>query len=221
MKIKYAIFDVGQTIYPFTLKPLNDYMQERTSEPELFNNRHTVFNYDYKPYMKGEITDEEFAHELCFFCRVPYNNTILPIINQKLHAGCGKPFKETITAMQELKEANIKIGILSNALPILHDTKINLVPKKYAFTSYELKSLKPDCQIYELLAQKLNASYEEILFIDDKEKNITTANQLGINGIVYNRDTILQDINSYLPENLPHLSANVKHTVFDHIDMNR
>jgi len=198
-KIEYAIFDVGQTIYPFTLSPLNDYLKQNTTEPDLFNNHHTAFDYDYDPYMRGETTDLEFAEELCFFCRVPYNHKTLPIINQKLHLGCGQPFKEAITAMQQLKNSGIKIGILSNALPILHDTKISLVPKKYAFTSYDLGLLKPDPKIYQALIDKLQTSPAQILFIDDKEKNIAAAQEIGINGIVFNKDTILEEISSYIP----------------------
>lgn len=195
VKIKYAIFDVGQTIYPFTLAPLNDWLKQNTTEPQIFNNKHTAFNYDYNPYMKGEMTDEEFARELCFFCQVPYTNKTLPIINKKLHLGCGQPFDETITAMQQLKNSGIEIGILSNALPLLKDTKINLVPKKYAFTSYELGLLKPDTKIYQALVAKLQTTPEQILFIDDKQKNIAAAQQIGINGIVFNKETILQTLN--------------------------
>jgi len=210
-EIKYAIFDVGQTIYPFSLKPLNDYMAKNTLEPEIFNNRHTVLNYDYNPYMKGQLTNEEFAQELCFFCRVPYNPNRLQDINKHLHLGCGHPFKETLLAMQRLKNSDIELGILSNALPLLHDTKINLVAKKYAFTSYELGLLKPDVNIYQTLAQRLNVPHEQILFIDDKEKNIIAAQTLDIKGIVYNRETILTELNAYVPENSHHLSINTMH----------
>jgi len=198
--IKFAIFDVGQTIYPFSLRPLNDWLEKNTTEHDFFHNKHSAFDYDYNPYMKGEITNEEFAKELCFFCRIPYNKTVLPIINQKLHAGCGKAFDETIIAIRKLKKSGIKIGILSNALPLLHDTKINLVPKKYAFTSYELGLLKPDTKIYQTLADKLQTPYEQILFIDDKEKNITAARKLGINGIIFTQKTILEEIKPYLPK---------------------
>jgi hypothetical protein len=75
------------------------------------------------------------------------------------------------------------------------DTKINLAPKKHAFTSYELGLLKPDTKIYQTLIDKLQTTPEQILFIDDKEKNIAAAQQIGINGIVFNKETILQTLN--------------------------
>lgn len=199
IKIKYAIFDVGQTIYPFTLRPLYELMKENSNKQTSSNDKHTALNYNYNPYMKGELTDEEFAKDLCSFCHVSYKKEMLIKINQALHQGCGANFPETLEAMQKLKSAHIKLGILSNALPLLHDTKIDFVKPEYAFTSYHLKQLKPDTRIYELMAAKLNVPYEQILFIDDKEKNITAAQKLGINGIVYNQKTILKEITAYLP----------------------
>ena len=198
-KIKYAIFDVGQTIYPFTLKPLHDLMHSLTSDIKSYENGKAVFNYDYDPYMKGELTDKDFAKDLCLFCHVEYTADILPQINKALHLGCGKPFKETLQAISSLQKAGIQIGILSNALPILHDTKINLIKDSYVFTSYELGMLKPEPEIYQRMQERLNVPFEQILFIDDKQRNVLAAQTLGIHGIVYNKETILNNLAAYLP----------------------
>ena len=198
--IKFAIFDVGQTIYPFTLSPLNDLMQKQTKDKNIFKNHHTAFDYDYNPYMKGFLTHNEFALNLCQFCNVDYHDNIPAQINLALHQGQGKPFEKTLKAMQIFQSFGIEIGILSNALPALSDSKIPFAKPQYIFTSYELGLLKPDIKIYQALAEHLHTPYEQILFIDDKERNITAAHSLGIHGIVYNQATILQEITAYLPE---------------------
>lgn len=198
--IKFAIFDVGQTVYPYTLKPLSDLMLQHTTDKLAFLNGHTAFDYDYKPYMRGELPHQEFAKDLCSFCHVPYSDNLLKEINTALHLGRGKMFEETFEAMRLFQSHNIKIGILSNALPILGDAKTDLAKPEYIFTSYKLGLLKPDVKIYQTLAQKLGVAYEEILFIDDKERNIIPARKLGINGIIFNKETILKEIEPYLPK---------------------
>lgn len=197
-QIKYAIFDVGQTIYPFSLSPLIEHMQKQTTEPEIFANRHTPRFYDYNPYMKGELTNTEFAEELCFFCRVPYHKNRLEEINTALHKGCGTRFSETMKAMHQLRQNGAEICLLSNALPVLADTGADLVKPEYAFTSYELGLLKPNPEIFLTVLDKLHAHPEQTLFIDDKTVNVDAAKSIGMNGITYRQETILQELRSYL-----------------------
>lgn len=172
-------------------------MEKHTTEPEIYKN-HTPKHYDYKPYMKGKITTKEFIKELCFFCRVKYDKDILKKINQALHQGCSKYNQETLKAMGLLRKNGIEICLLSNALPILSDTGIKFAKPQYIFTSYNLGLLKPDIAIYQAIQQELNVPYNELLFIDDKEKNVTSAKSLGINGIIFNKNTILKEMMSYI-----------------------
>ena len=196
--IKYAIFDVGQVIYPYSLNPLCKLMKSHTTEPHIYDNKHSPKEYDYKPYMKGEMSDIEFAQELCFFCRVPYSDDMFQKINQALHDGCGERFAETKKAMEILRKNNIEICILSNALPLLADTGKDITNPEYSFPSYKLGLLKPDPLIYQTVQQKLGVEFNQIIFIDDKEKNVLSAQNLGIHGIVYKKETIIANINSLL-----------------------
>lgn len=198
-QIKYAIFDVGQTIYPFTLQPLIEYMKKETAEPEVFAHHHTPRFYDYNPYMKGEMTDAEFAEELCFFCRVPYHKNRLAEINTALHKGCGTRFPQTIKAMNILRRHKAEICLLSNALPLLADTGADIAKPELAFTSYDLGLLKPDTAIFQTVLHKLNTTPEQTLFFDDKLANVNAAQSLGMNGIVYRPETVLKELAIYLP----------------------
>ena len=51
--------------------------------------------------------------------------------------------------------------------------------------SANLKIKKPDPRIYQYALQSMNAKPQESLFIDDKEKNIQTAVDLGMKGILF------------------------------------
>ena len=191
---EFAIFDIGQVIYPYTLAPLDALMKSLAVD----NDGRSAPESDHNPYMIGELTAEDFARELCLFCHVKYSKKLLPAIDEALHRGRGEKYPQTLEAMRLLREKGIKIGILSNAMPALNDGYIEMAEPEYVFVSYNMGLLKPDVKIYQTMAKKLKTSYEKILFIDDKEINIRAAQSLGINGIIFKPETILQEIEPYL-----------------------
>ena len=193
-KIKFAIFDVGQVCYPFSLKPLNDFCMLNTSDKCDFNNKKGISSFDYKPFMLGKINFKEFCEDLCRHCNIGYSDDLIVKIDEKLHQGVGEFFEETIEVMAHLKEINIVCCLLSNALPNLADTAKNLVAYDKVFVSYELGLLKPDIRIYEKVLKILRAVPEEVIFIDDKIGNVEAAKSIGINGIVFSRENIANDI---------------------------
>jgi len=197
-QIKFAIFDIGQVIYPYTLEYVNNVMKVLSTDKNLFDNGHSAFDYDYNPYMKGIQPFEDFVKNLCRFCAVPYNSELLKSVGDALRRGRGGAYSETLEAMRKLQENGVELGILSNALPVLDDENIRFAKRENVFVSYKLGLLKPDTKIYQTMAQKLDTPYEEILFIDDKSRNILPAQALGIKGIIFKPETILQDIEPYL-----------------------
>ena len=47
------------------------------------------------------------------------------------------------------------------------------------------------------MIEKLNCKPNEVIFIDDKEKNVIGAKSLGINGIVYKNNEIREKVISF------------------------
>ena len=58
-------------------------------------------------------------------------------------------------------------------------------PFQYRFLSTEMHLMKPNKDIFTAAIQKLNASDEDIIFIDDKEENIKTGSLLGLKTILF------------------------------------
>lgn len=56
-------------------------------------------------------------------------------------------------------------------------------PFDHIITSFEEKLLKPDPKIYQLTLKRIGCKAEEAVFIDDSEKNVIGAQQVGIYGI--------------------------------------
>ena len=191
--MKFAIFDVGQVCYPYTLAPLNSCLKDLAADKKVFAERGGVFAFDYKPFMKGQKTFEAFCEDLCRHCGVDYSAQVARVIDEAMHKGVGAFFEETLAAMDD-----VEICLLSNALPNLYDTAAGLVAPDKAFVSYKLGLLKPDVEIFKTVLRRLGAVPRTALMVDDKAENIAAAKNVGMQGIVFNRKTICEDVQSVL-----------------------
>ena len=106
---------------------------------------------------------------------------------------------ETLRLISELRAKNISIALLSNALPNLEDTALNLADEDKVLVSYRLKLLKPDPEIYRQTLKQLNLLPHEVIFVDDKRKNVEAARKIGITSIVFTPESIVSEMHNYLP----------------------
>ena len=92
-------------------------------------------------------------------------------------------YKDVSDYEKSLKD-KCKIGIFSN-LTIFDkerlDKQVDLSKYDYVFLSYEYGFQKPEIEIYKIVQEKVDLKPEDILFIDDAEKNINTAKEMGWN----------------------------------------
>lgn len=124
---------------------------------ELFNKLKSTFNI--------ECTIEEFTNR--------YNQYVL-----KTHF-----YKDVVNYAHSLKD-KCKIGILSNLTPFDKDRinyQVDLSKFDYVWLSFELNCTKPNPQIYDIVDKGLSLSSENILFIDDLEKNLEIPKMKGWN----------------------------------------
>ncbi len=103
------------------------------------------------------------------------------------------------TGMKELLlklKENYKLGFISNTTvfeaSVLDKWQIRDMFDIASF-SWELGIKKPTKEIFDITLQKLGVKPEEVIFIDDGEKNILKAKEYGLNGIVFNSVEQLND----------------------------
>lgn len=89
-------------------------------------------------------------------------------------------------------EGKVDIGIISNVASGIWEKAVEsgMVPNvKYGpvYLSGDLKIMKPDRRIYELVLQKSEVRPEEILFVDDLEKNLEIPQQMGWKTICFDQ----------------------------------
>ena len=93
--------------------------------------------------------------------------------------------EDVISLMKDLKNMGYKVYILSNINDyICEKMNIRNILKDIDgyVLSYEVHEIKPNAAIYKILLDKYNLEASKTLFLDDVEKNILTANKLGIQG---------------------------------------
>ena len=92
-------------------------------------------------------------------------------------------YKEVAKYEVSLKD-KCYIGVLSNLSVIDHDRidkQLGLNNYDYTFLSYEFGCQKPGIKIYRKVQDMVPFEPNEILFIDDLEKNIVSAKEIGWN----------------------------------------
>ncbi len=93
-----------------------------------------------------------------------------------------------------------KTGTISDAWPNARkniEQYVNYKLFDVIIFSYEENILKPNPQIYEIAAKRLNVKLESCVYIDDKQKNVDGAIKIGMHGILYeNSDQIIREINT-------------------------
>lgn len=95
---------------------------------------------------------------------------------------------EVLAVVKEL-HGRYKTGLLTNANaeylnPLLDKTHMRELFDAVV-TSSEVKLIKPDPKIYELILGHLGVRAEEAVMVDDVARNVGAAQELGMKGILY------------------------------------
>jgi putative hydrolase of the HAD superfamily len=100
------------------------------------------------------------------------------------------PLDSNVKLLPELKKRGFSLYFLSNfPLDIFEEVRTGYFFFRYfegGLISAEAKASKPDPGIYKILMEKYSLLPEQCLFIDDLEKNVKTAESLGMKGLFTN-----------------------------------
>lgn len=136
-------------------------------------------------YERGEIDTPTFHGLLCErFQRRPALSDVRLAAADIFH-----PLPATIAVVSQLKGAGYTTGILSNTCEahwefarggrfrFLNDLFDHIV------LSYEVKSMKPEPEIYRAAIEKAGCPAESIFFMDDRHENVAGARAAGIRAV--------------------------------------
>ncbi len=150
---------------------------------------------------KGLISDQEYWQELSKIIGKPVPDNAVEMATNF--------YRETFVFHQEmfdlvgkLKGQGIKTGVLSN----IYKFEADVIREKGGYDgfepvilSYEVGLAKPELDIYRLAVEKTGAKPEECIFVDDKEKNLEPAKELGIRTVLFkNPEQAIKEIFSII-----------------------
>jgi HAD superfamily hydrolase (TIGR01509 family) len=187
--IKALIFDCFGVLYPHAS---GDFFERNKN---LFGNNSSVMDKLNLQIDLGEITRADLFKRLEEITGIDADK-IKAEYDQKTIAD-----QALVEFIRKLKPL-YKIGLLSNAgkeeIDIIYRDKLDDLFDATA-VSYEVKSVKPDPEIFLICAQRLNLKPEQCVFVDDSPMNIEAARKLGMKTVLYpNFGSIPKDLASYL-----------------------
>ncbi len=182
--IKNIVFDLGRVMVHY--EPL-DYVETLYGEGEKASHLYRAV-FGSKSWLdldRGSINEEQ-AFE-CMVKEAPYPDEIQYLLTNWVEIL--KPDEDVLRIFCKLKELEYPLFLLSN----FHKRAFEKICREYAFftnfdgilISSHAGLIKPETAIYQKLADAFSLTACECLFIDDTLKNVTAAEELGMEGIVF------------------------------------
>jgi len=158
-----------------------------------------IFQRYMKQFMAGKISESEYWDAL----RSNYGFKIHESISEEFKRWSGLSANEQVLALvDKAKAKGWQTAILSNVIePTYNVLKSAGFYDRFDVVIASCKEgvAKPDRQIYEIALKKLNTTADESVFIDDKQRNLNPAAEMGFHTILAeNPGQIIKDIESLL-----------------------
>ena len=182
-KITVIVFDLGNVLLPFNYKvAINKLNKIESGLGEKFI---TFYNDNYqfhRSFEKGELAETDFINKML----AALNNKISVAQFCEIYSNIFKENKDITALLPNLKK-NFTLVLLSNT---------NSIHKKYGWKDYpflknfdklilshEVKSVKPEKEIYNCVEKYTKEPAKQHLFIDDIAEYCETAKNLGWDAI--------------------------------------
>ncbi len=197
--IKLFVFDLGNVILPFEHRQIAVKLHEKSTEKEaftpeqLFDVMFDLQNGLINPYEEGLMSSAEFLSNLKRQFRLDidmnaFSNIWNPIFRDD---------PEVNKVIFYLKEKRYPLFLLSNTNELHFSYIMENYPIVHWFDewllSFEVGAKKPKQRIYDAIFEKMDVKPSEVFYVDDISKYVETAQQLGLNGVVFRSAAQLWD----------------------------
>ena len=149
----------------------------------------------FKKSLLGEMTIDEHIEEL----KNEEDYEDLKYILSKENLSESYPImQENFDYIMSLRKRGFKLYILSNITEDSYHYINDLIDFKKSFDggiySYQEHMVKPNHDIYNLVIDRFGLKKEETVFFDDREKNVISANEVGIKAYVFKDISDIEDV---------------------------
>ncbi|AWH88978.1 glucose-1-phosphatase [Limnobaculum parvum] len=179
------IFDLGNVIVDIDFKRVLGVWSNLSGVPLATLSERFTMGKPFELHERGEISDEEFASQLCEEMGVTLSFEQFTAGWQAIFIG---QRDDVLEIMRRLRKEGNRVVILSNT-NVLH---CSYWPQQYPqviesadriYLSQELGMRKPEVGIYHHVLQQEGVTAQRAIFFDDNYDNIIAAEALGINAV--------------------------------------
>lgn len=195
--VKNLIFDIGMVLVGFEPKPVVKAMGFDEEETERIL-KATVRNEIWKEYDRG-VWSTEMVHDAFVATDKEMEEGIRAFLDNMRDTIVTKP--EIVPWFKRLRAEGYKIYYLSNYPDhLLKQTLCKMTFMDYVdggIFSFREKYIKPDPEIFKLVANRYGLIPEECMFFDDRLENVEGARSVGMKAYVFEG---LEDADSHIHE---------------------
>ena len=190
-KTEFVYFDLGKVILDFDHE-LACQQIALVADVSVDEVRRVLFQTDLqRRYETGLISSDQFCDEFSVATESNSDKEALLLAGSDIFS-LNRPVEPLITG---LTEGNIPIGILSNTC----QAHWEFIFERYAIVrrfsqtilSFEVKSMKPDQQIYREAIKAAGVEASNIFFMDDRIENVQGAKSAGMDAVLFRNATEL------------------------------
>jgi len=193
-EIKAIFFDIGGVLYNESVSSKNKKNFEKKFEIPFSSYQKVVWKY-VPSAQENKISMDTYFQRI---------SNKLKLNKKDLMDNYKKTRKKSLNLNKDVENTLIKLkknyllGTLTNIISINHRLRL----KKKVYKHFKIKLIsckeglrKPDVRFYKLMIQRSKVSPKQIIFIDDEEKLLLPAKQLGINTILFKTNKqLIQDL---------------------------
>lgn len=187
--IKNVIFDMGNVLLSFDRDRFLDAIGAQGEDRRILLNN-VYLSVEWARMDRGSMTEAEAAASMCTHVPERLHESVHSLVDTWDRPIIPVPGMAQL--VRELKEAGYSVYLLSNASYRQHEYWPRVPGSEYfdgTLISADVKLVKPEREIYELMCRTFDLKADECVFIDDATINIEGAERVGIHGIVFHGDT--------------------------------
>ena len=191
-EIKYVCFDIGGVA---NVRPLS-YIILSAAQKKFGNLSEEEWRKMVQPrldgrdvwreFNNGKIDADQYVSDAFQSVNIPATIENRIFFYRLLQEWCGVPYQPVLDLVDTLKKNGYHTSVLSNNNEIMYNTFSAEAIKKrvdVAISSHEIGVSKPHWDAFCVLLGRVKAEApEQVLFVDDREKNIEAANRYGLQG---------------------------------------
>jgi putative hydrolase of the HAD superfamily len=180
------IFDMGNVIIDIDFKRVLGVWSNLSGTPLAMLTERFSMGEVFQKHERGEISDEDFAAELCHEMGIALSFEQFSLGWQSVFVGL-RP--EVITIFKTLREQGNRVVVLSNT----NRLHLNYWPEHYPeieantdalYLSQDLGMRKPEQRIFEYVLNKEGVTASQAVFFDDVIENVDAARSMGIEAVL-------------------------------------